>query len=586
MDKSQVERIKISCDIVSVISEYVHLKKKGRSFWGLCPFHNEKTPSFHVDPDRQIYRCFGCSRGGDVINFLMEKKGLSFAEAVTELSLRAGIPLEPVKNSRASSENKVYYTANKAAMQFFEEQLQSPRSEAARKYLSGRGLSEETVRAFHIGFAPDSWNSLGNVLGRKGISGAAAEKCGLVVERKGGSGHYDRFRNRVMFPIIDLSGEVIGFGGRIMDAGEPKYLNSPESPIFEKRKVLYNLHAARSSIRTGGAVVVEGYMDVVSLANAGFPSATATLGTALGEDHVRLLRRFTDDITLVFDGDAAGRSAMVRALEPFLNSDVIPRVVVLPQGKDPDDIAREGFDVWTGLLTKAQDIWNFIFDESFSRRDPSKLRDQSTIIRELMPMVSRVSDQVIRDLLVQKLSVRIGVSPEVVAGRISLEKGPLQDKRIDATGPEPASDSERDMLEETLVRLMLFDTKAIDAVRDLRLSVDFQEKNLMSVFSRLMEHGTGAFDHQSCPDEVRSAAQKLIAQGEFPGDGKKALIDTIYKFKRLAIEEEMRRIQSDLSEAELAQNKQRRNEMLRLKQEKLVQMRNLRSFVMEAMERR
>jgi DNA primase len=583
MDKSQVERIKISCDIVSVISEYVHLKKKGRSFWGLCPFHNEKTPSFHVDPDRQIYRCFGCSRGGDVINFLMEKKGLSFAETVTELSIRAGIPLEPARNSRASSENKVYYTANKAAMLFFEEQLQSREGEAARKYLAGRGLSEETIRSFHIGFAPDSWNSLGNFLGRKGISGAAAEKCGLLAERKGGSGYYDRFRNRVMFPIIDLSGEVIGFGGRIMDAGEPKYLNSPESPIFEKRKVLYNLHSARSSIRSGGAVVVEGYMDVVSLANAGFPAATATLGTALGEDHVRLLRRFTDDITLVFDGDAAGRSAMVRALEPFLSSDVIPKVVILPPGKDPDDIAREGLEVWTEFLANPQDIWNFIFDESFSRRDPSKLRDQNTIIRELMPMVSRVGDQVIRDLLVQKLAVRIGVSPEVVAGRINLEsKGSGGEGAV----PEPSSGSERDMLEETLVRLMLFDTEAIDAVRDLQISVDFHKKNLMSVFSRLMEHGTGSFDHQSCPDEVRSAAQKLMAQGEFPGDGKKALIDTIYKFKRLAIEEEIRKIQSDLNEAELTQNKQRRNEMLRLKQEKLIQVRNLRSFVMEALERR
>jgi DNA primase len=271
---------------------------------------------------------------------------------------------------------------------------------------------------------------------------------------------------------------------------------------------------------------------------------------------------------------------MVRALEPFLTSDVIPKVVILPQGKDPDDIAREGIGIWTEFLSNAQDIWNLIFDELFSRRDPSKLRDQNTIIRELMPMVSRVSDQIVRDLLVQRLSVRIGVSPEVVAGRISREKGTGE------TVPEPSSGNERDMLEETLVRLMLFDTKAVDAVRHIQISFESQKKNLMFVFSRLMEHGTGSFDHQSCPDEVRHAAQKLMAQGEFPGDGKKALIDTIYKFKRLAIEEEMRKIQSDLNEAEITQNKQRRNEMLRLKQEKLVQMRNLRSFVMEALERR
>lgn len=576
MDRSKVEQVKAVIDIVSVVSEYVHLKKKGKSFWGLCPFHNEKTPSFSVDPVKQIYKCFGCDKGGDVISFVMEKKGLSFAESLMELSRRAGIPYEAPRG-QARSEKKVYYDTNKAAMAFFEQQLFSSRGETALKYLAARGLKEDTIKAFHIGYAPDSWDSLSDFLRKKGINESVSEKCGLIVSRQT-SGYYDRFRNRVMFPIIDLTGEVIGFGGRIMDKGEPKYLNSPESPIFEKRKILYNLHSARNTIRTLGAVVVEGYMDVVSLANAGFPASVATLGTALSEEHVQTLKRFTDDITLVFDGDSAGRSAMVRALEPFLSSGVIPKVVILPQGKDPDDIAREDIGIWTGLLEKAQDIWNLIFDESFSQRDPSKIGDQNAIIRELAPMIAQVNDHVLRDLLIQRLSVRIGVSTEVIARKIR----PVTETP-EGQGHLPSS--ERDILEQTLVMLMLFDTKAVSAVRDLGIIIEFNRKDLMPLFNHLMEHGTGSFDDPTCPGDVRAAASRLLAFGEFPGDRKKALIDTIYKFKRLAIEEELRKIQIELNEAELSRDKQKREEMQRLKQEKQRQKLNLRSFVMEALER-
>jgi len=204
MDKSSVEQIKTLSDIVAVISEYVQLKKKGRSFWGLCPFHSEKTPSFSVDPDKQIFKCFGCDRGGDVITFVMDKKGFSFAEAITELALKAGITLEPDKR-QPSSDKKIYYEANKAAMTFFEQQLNSIKGEDARGYLSERGITENTIRSFHIGFAPDTWDSLTTFLQRRGIPQAAAEKAGLIAPRKG-SGFYDRFRGRIIFPIIDLSG--------------------------------------------------------------------------------------------------------------------------------------------------------------------------------------------------------------------------------------------------------------------------------------------------------------------------------------------------------------------------------------------
>jgi DNA primase len=578
MDKSQVERVKTSSDIVEVVSEYVHLNKKGKSFWGLCPFHSEKTPSFHVDPDKQIFRCFGCNKGGDVFSFVMEKKGLSFAEALTELALKAGITLEKEKR-QVSSEKKIYYDANRSAMAFFEQQLASSHGEGARRYLSGRGITDEIIRIFHIGFAPDSWDSLSTYLKGKGISQAAAEKAGLIAPRKSG-GFYDRFRGRVMFPIIDLTGEVIGFGGRIMGGGEPKYLNTPESPIFEKKRVLYNLHASRNQIRQGGAVVVEGYMDVVSLANAGFSSAVATLGTALGEDHVRLLRRFTDDITLVFDGDSAGRNAMVRALEPFLASDVIPRVVILPQGKDPDDIAREGIGIWNSFLSSAQDIWDLMFHESFSRYDPSKIRGQNAILKELAPMFARLHDNAMRDLLTQRLAVKLGVSPELVLKRIRPEVDPAERQNASQAG------GERDTLETTLTRLMLSDRKAVEIMMTSKMIFEFQNKVLSRLFNYILEHGSDAIDDVTCPDDVRITASKIMALGEFPGDTKKALIDTVCRFMSLAFDEELRKIQGELNNAEKTQDRNKRNELQRHKQEMQLKKKNLRSHVMEVFEKR
>ena len=572
-----MDQIKAATDIVAVISEYVQLKRRGKSLWGLCPFHSEKTPSFSVDPDKQSYKCFGCDRGGDVITFVMDKKGLSFAETITELALKAGITIESDRR-QPSSEKKVFYEANRAALAFFEQQLGSAKGEAARRYLSGRAISEDTVRAFHIGFAPDSWDALNNYLRSRGIPQSASEKAGLIAPRKGG-GYYDRFRGRVIFPIIDLTGEVIGFGGRIITDGEPKYLNTPESPIFEKKRVLYNLHNARNQIRRGGAVVVEGYMDVVSLANSGYTSAVATLGTALGEDHVRLLRRFTEDITLVFDGDSAGRNAMVRALEPFLTSDIIPKVVILPQGKDPDDISREGIDIWNALLSSAQDIWDLIFHESFSRHDPSKLRGQSAILKELAPMFAHLHDNVMRDLLAQRLAVRLGVSAEVLSKRIRPEGIP--DRQQEVSGPA----AERDMLEATLTRLMLQDGKAGMIMKAAGMNFEFQNKVYQRLFDYILENDGSVLNDSGCPDEVRMTASRLMAQGEFPGDAKKALIDTVCRFMSLATETELRKIQGELNLAEKTQDRYKRNELLMEKQGLMLKRRNLRSYVTEVFEK-
>jgi DNA primase len=577
MNRADVEQVKAGIDIVTVVSEYVHLKKRGRSFIGLCPFHKEKTPSFNVDPQKQIYKCFGCDKGGDVINFVMEIKGLTFPEVLKELAGQFNIPVDFARTDKPS-EKKQYYQANRYAMEFFEHMLHTNDGDRARNYLQSRGLTEETIKAFHIGYAPDSWDSLTVKLRKKGIPMHIALTCGLVIERSSG-GYYDRFRDRVIFPILDISSEVIGFGARILGAGEPKYINTPESPVFKKRKVLYNLAAAKGQIRSGGVTVVEGYMDVVSLSNAGISTAVATLGTALSEDHVNLLSRFTNNITLVFDGDSAGKSAMLRAVEPFLTHDVVPKVVVLPTGKDPDDIVKADTTVWHQLVSESRSIWDFIFDESFYRRDPSKIEDQSAIIKELVPMISSVRDNILKDLLAQRLSVRLGVSPEVLIHELKPhDKAAVHNMH---NYHERKADPEN-----ILIRLMLFGDDAIRTVKDLGLKDVFQNHDLSNLAQYLIEHGSKGLNDISCPDDIQICATKIQAEGEFPGDKKKALIDTLCRFKTLSIDSDIRRIHRELSLADKTDDKSRRNELLKERQEKMLEKKHVRNYVMEVLQSR
>ena len=574
MDRSDVEKIKGSIDIVSVISGYVNLKKRGRTYVGLCPFHTEKTPSFHVDSTRQTYKCFGCGKGGDAFNFLMEMKGLSFVEALHELARQAGVSLEKPDRAR-SSEKRRLYEANRMALEFYRSALHSPRGEGAMAYLRERGLAQETIDEFELGYAPDSWDALLRALRSRGVSPEVAARCGLLVERESG-GYYDRFRNRIIFPIRDISSEVIGFGARVLGGGEPKYLNSPESTVFKKRKVLYNLNRIKGAIRTTGVAVVEGYMDVVSLSNAGFGAAVATLGTALSEDHVQLLSRFTDKVNLVFDGDAAGRNAMVRAVEPFLGFELIPKVVLLPDGKDPDDIARTDRELWSRLLAGAPSLWDFIFDESFSTRDPSKLEDKKTLMKELVPVISRVRDALFRELLVQRLSLRLGVSQEIVAREMSTE-GERRPVPIRSTGGCIS-------LEEVMTRLMLFDDRAIRMVKLLGFAGEFRDSDLSDLVHYLIDHGKEGLNVSACPDHIRLLASRIIAEGEFPGDRNKALIDMACRFKSLAIDADIQRMQRELQQAEEDGDRARQYDLLVQRQKKVNEKKHVREYVMEVLQ--
>ena len=317
-DKSKIEEIKNRVDIVDLVSEYLTLKKAGRNFTGLCPFHQEKTPSFSVNRDKQIFYCFGCGEGGNVITFLMKIADKTFPEAIKDLAEKTGVILPAISSSKEGRQKdslkEGIISLNLKAAQQFSRNLSSSAGHAARKYLQNRGISDEIIKQFRLGYVPDTWRSLTDYIESSGLSMKLAEQAGLVIAGKEGS-FYDRFRGRLIFPIENVFGEIVAFGGRILEKGEPKYLNSPESPVYIKGKNLYGLNKAREEIRKKGfALIVEGYFDLISLWNAGICNVVATLGTALTREHLELLRRYTVEVVALFDPDEAGIKALDRSL--------------------------------------------------------------------------------------------------------------------------------------------------------------------------------------------------------------------------------------------------------------------------------
>jgi len=396
-----IEQVRSSSDIVNVVSSYVPLKPSGKSFKGLCPFHNEKTPSFHVNPDRQIFHCFGCNEGGDAFKFLMLYDKLSFVEAVEQLAGRAGLalprrsgPPDPKERDRTVL-LKVYAEASK----FYQSQLNdTPEGARAIAYLEKRGFTRETIRDHGIGLAPDQWSALLEHLTRRGARPEQIEHAGFVIPRKNGRGFYDRFRNRVMVPIASESGQTIAFGGRMLGDGEPKYLNSPESPVYNKSAVLYGFHHARDSIRREGhAILMEGYMDCLQAYQAGVHQAVACCGTSLTAGHARLLRRYTDCVLLNFDPDDAGMRAARRSIDLLLEEGFDIKVLTLPDGLDPDSFIRaRGADAYRALIPEAGSFVRFLIQEASKRYDVGTPRGKAAFLNDVLPLIGKIPNRVER----------------------------------------------------------------------------------------------------------------------------------------------------------------------------------------------
>jgi DNA primase len=452
--ENEIDEVRSRADIAEVIGAHVRLRRAGRNFIGLCPFHNEKTPSFTVNLERGFFHCFGCGAGGTVFDFLMKIEGLTFPEALQSLASRYGIPLPERRTDTGdgrgarNSERASMFAVNQVAAEFYANVLANTSDgEVARDYLKTRGVASETARAFMLGFAPSRPASIAGAVEKRGLLEAAI-KAGLVRRDQGGTA-YDMFRGRLMFPIRDAQGRVIAFGGRVLDNRLPKYINSPESPLYSKSRALYGLPEARAAIgKADRAIVVEGYIDVIALWQAGFKETVASLGTALTLDQLRLLSRYTHNILACFDGDDAGRKASLRALEVFLHAGLLARGVFIPQGYDPDTLVRErGANCFSDLLQHSE-----LLIEMFLRQQaqiaPKGLAATDARARVLASIGDKL--RLIRDEFQFNLLVRQAVDlvsfterEEAMLRRAGRRAPAVADPRpgMNRRGPEPVSAS-------------------------------------------------------------------------------------------------------------------------------------------------
>lgn len=425
-----LQHIRERIDIVEIVSRYVSLKKAGQHFKGLCPFHAEKTPSFTVNPSRQLFHCFGCGQGGDAIAFLMQQEKMDFLEAVQELARLAQVSLPEPRESRDRSTRQEigrerYEQVLDLAQTWFCQQLEtSSEGQAARRYLASRAISPESVREHRLGFAPGEWRNLSRYLQRQGVSVTELEQCGLIVKKADGSRgeaqFYDRFRSRLIFPITNLRGRTIAFGGRVLDdTNGPKYLNSPETPFFQKGRCLFGLDRAREAImEVGCAILVEGYFDVIGLSQAGVRHVCAPLGTAMTEEHLSLLRRFTSTVVFVFDGDAAGLRAVMRTLDVVANSAVTAQVVLLPENEDPDSYVRNyGVDEFQRLASQAVPLLEFAVRTCLAAAKPRSIEERVKSVDEILRIIHKTRNPIERDEYVKVVSECLGIRYDLLMTR-------------------------------------------------------------------------------------------------------------------------------------------------------------------------
>ncbi len=478
---NQSDEIKARLDIVDIIRQYMPLKAAGGNFTGRCPFHNEKTPSFTVSPTKQVWYCFGCGRGGDLFSFIMEIEKLTFPEAMRLLAPKAGIVLRQATGPAASERNRILDLLDQAAVYYHRFLLERPEAQSARDYLAKRELSEETWKSWEIGYAPDSWDDVVTYLKGKKFSEKDIVAAGLAVRKPETGRVYNRFRGRIMFPICEVNGNVIGFTGRILPEFESrdqqgKYINSPQTAVYDKSNVLFGLDKARQSIREHDlAILVEGQMDCVTAHQAGFNNVIASSGTALTPEHVLLLKRSTNRIAFAFDSDRAGRQALDRGSEQALASEMETLIIDIPEGKDPDEAIRRNPQGWKDAVASARPVMEYYVAEVLESLDLSQVSNRRAAATSLLPRISRIANNIERDFWLKKLTQAIDMDESLL--REMLDKIALPplatatDLRQDERVTPPSIIGREELLSEQLVALLLRFPGFIESV-STRLSID------------------------------------------------------------------------------------------------------------------
>ena len=576
-----VEEIRDRSDIVEVISDRVLLKKSGANYKGLCPFHSEKTPSFTVSPAKQIFHCFGCNEGGNVYQFVMKIENLSFPDSVLLLARRYGINIveQKVKGVNSSQKNTLY-DVNAMAAEFFQRQLSElPQGKTAREYLRKRGITENIIESFKIGYASPSWDGVHQFLKKKGISADIQNSAGLIKERENGGGYVDRFRERIIFPISDSEGRIVGFGGRVLNDTDsrPKYLNSPETLVYKKGNILYGLHITKDLIRKSkDAFLVEGYFDLITAYQHGIKNVIATSGTALTEDHARLLRRYTETVTLVFDGDEAGSNASNRGGIVLLNGGVKVKVIPLPQGNDPDSFIREKKgDGFFNISKGSKPFMEYIINKESAESDLKSIDGRVKCINAVIPFLSLMNNSVEKSMYISSLAEKTGVSEKAIMDEMSKNK--VKDKA--KVKEVLTSTSSSNKAERILVQLMLLDNKNIEKIKK-HISVDDFKDNDMAKISSLLftlseSNDNIAISHimdKLSEDKLKKLISEMVFEDIEYQDVDKNISDCIRYIKknRIDIKELVNRLKTAVSEGNHQQFKELQGQILKIKQNAVI----------------
>jgi DNA primase len=571
-----IEKIRTESDIVDVISEYIQLTKRGRNWFGLCPFHNENTPSFSVSEDKQIFHCFGCGAGGNVITFVMDIENVSFPEAVSKLGERIGIHID-IQNQ--SMDNRIHRYSKKEenmlnAHQFVAEYyhhllLNTEDGEKALNYLFKRGFTREDIESNGIGYALPNWDSVAVLLQRKGFSPDEMVECGLIIQRENDHTYFDRFRDRIMFPIRNEFGKVIGFSGRILEQkeSEAKYLNSPESPIFRKSEVLFNLDKARASIRKKRqAILMEGFMDVLAANKAGIDNAVATMGTSLTKEHITRLKRLVRNVVICYDGDHAGWEAAKRASELLYNEQMEVEVVVLPDKLDPDEYIRKfGPESFVQMIERPHAYMSFMMMYARRNKNFQFENDVLQYIQEVLEQLVGRTSPVERDLYIKELAKETKVSEEAIYAQFrkldadfaknykraeqknTIINGPIQPKNLNAT----------ERAERLLLSHMLFDMEVVNNILRSEEPQPFVHDEYIAAFVRLIgfyeEYGTSDYQRflEMLDDpELRRIVMEAALIERDPEFKEAEIQDSLKQLKKHRLKLEIEKLMHDSQEAE------------------------------------
>jgi len=588
-----IDDLKDRADLVRIIEPYAALKKKGSSWMGCCPFHSEKTPSFSVSPAKGFYKCFGCGKGGNAFTFLMEMEGLNFPEAIQRVAEISGVPLpEPVddqqfqKTKKRREEKKKLsdqvIELNQIALEFWEAELQgkSKKAKAAKSYLEGRGFSEDIQKQFRIGFSPDSWDSLLNHLKEKGADEKLIEQSGLVSVNEEKDRVFDRFRGRIMFPVLDVNGNPVAFGARAMGDDHPKYLNSPETPAYVKGEHLYGLFQSKDEIRKKKfAILVEGYLDLIALVQHDIKNVAASLGTAFTPDQSKLLGRFTKKIVINYDGDVAGIGAARRAVEILLPNDFEIKVLVLPDGKDPDDFVREhGTKAYNEARGRAIPFLEFVLDSSMQGRALANAKQKAEAIEEVLPVLSDIKnpiqkresfDQAMNFFRVESSGLKRDLWSAVKQGsKLGSDTLRKQVKRATAAKITVA--------EQQLLELLVYDPELRDKVLPLLEETDYESLATAPVFRALSELNPKGEDvtlekltELTGEDEILHDFLPLLMMAEPKRDGGEAIDEVLHlaencvlTLRSMAITNRILEVSHELIAAEQSRDLERINELV------------------------